>query len=1140
MTTAGDIYEARDGSGQYNAPGGSVVVHHYYANPPATGVRYVGWEVPGLGGRRPVDRPDLTAKLVSYLTDGSANAVGVTTALHGAGGFGKTTLATYVCSGKLLRESFPGGLLWVTVGQDKSGAELLTLVNDLCIRLGGGALGTLEQAGSRLGNLLDQYPPILLVLDDVWEEAALGPFMIGGERCTRLITTRIPTVIPDGAQFVRVDQMEQAESVAVLTAGLAGMPSRERRRLLELTGRWPLLLGLVNAQLRHAVQRGDNLASAAAEAVRRLSEHGPAILDVTRSSARSRAVDATMRASMDLLGAGSRARYQELAIFAEDVDIPFDVISTLWRATAGYDERAVVRAIEDMVDLSLFAAYRFTDRAVRLHDVLRQYLRHLCGDDNIRALNTVFLGSNRSELCLPEAGGHVPWWALPDDRDYLWQHLAYHLAESEHAGQLETLLTDLRWLVEKSRRYDVAAVEADLTRLDTPLAAGLKAALGRDAHVLQPITKDKSYPAVIISRLTGAPELSDIINRYRAAIGPQIASIENYWPLPDQSAALVRVITDGQTQITASRLSPDSRYIATVGAGPDVMIWSRDTGQRLYTLSGHIDAVTACVFSADQLTLYSTSSDKTVRVWDLLSRRQRRVLTGHAAKVNGCALSPDGSKLLSVGDDRTARIWDTNTGTELVTFDRHSDRVLSGVFSPDGHWVLTTSADGQCRRWATATGREIEAWTAHLGMTTSCAIAPDGSWFVTGGEDEMVRVWNLSTPRVADEMPGHRGRVTAVAISPSGAAIASCGDDRSIRIWDASRRATGAVLYGHSWYVTDCVFSADGRWLLSAGWDKSARLWDTSLQATDRPEPAARARTTSCASTPAGDLLLTGARDGELQLWSVEQGTHRTLGRGAAIVTADLSPEGTHAVVADSAGRLTVREVATGAEYVLVPQVESRIERCRFSADGRQIAAGAQDGTVTVWAWPERTVTRVISGHENWVADCAFSPDGLWLVSVSWDSTVLVGRIAEQVEPFKLSGHHRGPIHCCAITPSGDQLVTGGADGQLNVWTLPNGVLTTRVRAHEGDIRACAISHDGRYLLTGGDDASVRVWTWDDFTNIASMRVAGPIADVAWCGPARKFSVVGDVGVHVFRLAQHPGIPHARRPPRQIAQESRP
>ncbi|WP_343446292.1 NB-ARC domain-containing protein [Micromonospora schwarzwaldensis] len=1115
-----------------------MVVYNQSPSPTAAGSGYVGWEVPGLGGRRPVDRPDLTAELIGYLMEGSGTAVGVTTALHGAGGFGKTTLATYVCSGQALRERFPGGLLWVTVGQDKSGAELLSLVNDLCNRLGGGALGTLEQAGSRLGYLLDQHPPTLLVLDDVWEEAALGPFMIGGRSCTRLITTRIPTVIPDGAHFVRVDQMEQRESVAVLTAGLPGMPSHERRRLLELTGRWPLLLGLVNAQLRHAVQRGDNLPAAAAEAVRRLSEHGPATLDVTRSAARSRAVDATVRASMDLLSDGSRKRYRELAIFAEDVDIPFHEMSTLWSATADYDERAVVKAVEEMVELSLFAAYRFTERAVRLHDVLRQYLRHLSGDDSIRALNSVFLRSYQTEAGLTKEKGPVPWWALPDSCDYLWQHLAYHLAESDDTEDLDTLLTDLRWLVEKSRRYDVAAVEADLARVDTPLAAGLKAALGRDAHVLQPITKDRSYPAVIISRLAGVPELSEVITRYQASVIPGLVAIENFWPLPDQNAALVRVVTDGVTQISGSELSPDAKYVATVGAGPDVTVWSRDTGQRIYILSGHLDAVTDCAYSPDQLTLYTTSSDGTVRVWDLLSRRNRTVLNGHTAKLNGCALSADGSKLLTFGDDRTARIWDTGTNSELLTYGGHSDRVLSGSFSPDGQWVLTTSADGQLRRWATEAGTEIGAWTGHVGMATSCAIAPDGSWFVTSGEDEMVRVWKVSTPHAFVELPGHRGRVNAVAVSPSGEFIVSGGDDRTVRVWEASRRAIRTVLYGHSWYVTDCAFSNDGRWLLSAGWDRSTRLWDTSLPAADLPEPAARARTSSCASTSSGDLLLTGARDGELQLWTVEQCTHRTLGRGAAIVAADLSPDGAYAVAADSVGGLTVWDVSTGAQHVLLPQAESRIECCRFSPDGRHIAAGTQNGTVTVWAMPERTVTRVFGGHDNWVADCAFSPDGVWLASVGWDSEVQVGLVTGTQYPFKLPRRHSGAIHCCAITPSGRELITGGADGQLQVWLLPTGVPTITVRAHANTIRACALSSDGQYLLTGSDDGSVRVWTWGDFVNIASMQVAGPIMDVAWCGPDRRLCVVGDMGVHVFHLVQHPAIPHARQPLDQNAPDS--
>ena len=112
------------------------------------------------------------------------------------------------------------------------------------------------------------------------------------------------------------------------------------------------------------------------------------------------------------------------------------------------------------------------------------------------------------------------------------------------------------------------------------------------------------------------------------------------------------------------------------------------------------------------------------------------------------------------------------------------------------------------------------------------------------------------------------------------------------------------------------------------------------------------------------------------------------------------------------------------------------------------------------------------------MSDCAFSPDDLWLISASWDGTVHVHQMAGENEILKLSGHHRGPIHCCAISPAGDQIVTGGSDGNFFIWPLPGKIPAAGAVAHEGAIRACAISPDGHYLLTGGDDAVIRLWRW--------------------------------------------------------------
>ncbi|HXL87676.1 MAG TPA: NB-ARC domain-containing protein [Streptosporangiaceae bacterium] len=80
-----------------------------------------------------VVRPSEVGKVVSALRGGGT--VGITTAVQGAGGFGKTTLAKMVrCDPRLLRK-FRGRVYWVTVGRDTHGDALAPLVNGLIARI---------------------------------------------------------------------------------------------------------------------------------------------------------------------------------------------------------------------------------------------------------------------------------------------------------------------------------------------------------------------------------------------------------------------------------------------------------------------------------------------------------------------------------------------------------------------------------------------------------------------------------------------------------------------------------------------------------------------------------------------------------------------------------------------------------------------------------------------------------------------------------------------------------------------------------------------------------------------------------------------------------------------------------------------
>jgi len=302
-----------------------------------------------------VGRPAELAAVVKALTAGRARTVGITTGLYGAGGFGKTTLAQMVCADRRVRRRFRGRVYLVTVGRDVRGAEAIAArVNDVIgLITGEGATFTNpEDAGRRLGSLLDAGPRRLLALDDVWAPEQLAPFAEGGKRCARLVTTRVPQLLAGRGTAVRVDQMSPEQAQALLTSGLPSLDPAVVQGLLAVTGRWPLLLRLVSTILADYARVDTDASAVSAQAtvlLEKLRAGGPAVVDdllgdvdrslnVGQPQERTQAVRATIGASTSMLSRNDVERFHELAVFAEDEAVPFRLVAQLWRATAGLDD----------------------------------------------------------------------------------------------------------------------------------------------------------------------------------------------------------------------------------------------------------------------------------------------------------------------------------------------------------------------------------------------------------------------------------------------------------------------------------------------------------------------------------------------------------------------------------------------------------------------------------------------------------------------------------------------------------------------------------------------------------------------------------------------------------------------------------
>lgn len=423
-----------------------------------------------------VPRPLELARLMHDFIDAEGRLLPSTVGVHGFGGAGKTTLARLFCADLAVRQSCRDGILWVPLG--KNPPEPRAQIADLVTALTGECSGcaTLPGARARLQESLANRK-VLLVLDDVWDEAQIRDILEASAGSARLITTRNTFTLPFEARLLDVGAMQEEESRELLGAGL---PSGQGLRLVALArqlGSWPVLLRLANRTLRQRIQHQRMPVSKALDAVEQdLARKGVLAFDPSRDVAeRDQAVAATVEASLELLESAERQRYMELAIFPQDVPIPLARAAELWQLTAGLDAYETQDLITARLDPLSLLDYDGDGGMIRLHDVLRGYLAAKLGD--------------RASLHrrLTDHWGDRP--ARGDG--YAWRWLAFHRAQAamrsaqpqRHAltGSLVALVTDAGW----QQAHDDAC--GDLPALRGALSTALDASVADDVPLGVPL-----------------------------------------------------------------------------------------------------------------------------------------------------------------------------------------------------------------------------------------------------------------------------------------------------------------------------------------------------------------------------------------------------------------------------------------------------------------------------------------------------------------------------------------------------------------------------------------------------------------------------------------------------------------------------
>jgi WD40 repeat protein len=1068
------------------------------------------WSLPRLRGDE-VGRAELSEALVAAVLSADATAVGVTTALVGAGGFGKTTLARLVAHDPRVRSEFRDGALWVTVGEDASGPDLAMKLVSAARLFDGSAPEVTDPlgAGAVLGRVLDGRR-VLLVVDDVWSTGQVEPFLIGGDRTVRLFTTRQQGVLPAGVTRVRVDQMSELEARRLLTAGLPKMPTRLVTKAVRATGRWPVLLSLVHGAVRDACQDGGDPAAELAEVLAALRIDGITALDVHDPEERGKAVAATIEVSLRRLTPDEHARYLELAVFGEDIVVPGVVVARLWGHMGSWSRFQARRLCQRLFDLGLLASYRRDPDRIVLHDVIRSYLRSKVRD-RLEELDAAVVDAHRD--LVPPGGG---WADVSSQHDYLWSWLAEHLWAAGRHDELEAVLADPRWLVRKLGGAGPAGLESDLRLSKLPTTRALATVVRQNSHILGRLDPPGSLAATFASRLPEHTGLERLREQILATIdSPHLRALA---PLPDlPHDALVRVLAAHTAGVRALAIAPDGGWLASSGNDRTVRIWDPATGQSRHTLTDHAGEVLVLAAAPDSSWLASAGHDGTVRIWDPATGQARHTLTGHTSTVRTLVVAPDGSWLASSGTGPTVHIWDTTEHTRHTLI--HSAGFVQALAgAPDGSWLASAGDDYTVRIWDPITGRARHVLAGHTGWVQALAAAPDSSWLASAGHDYTVRIWDLATAQTRNTLTGHTDWVQALAIAPKSTWLASASDDRTVRIWNPATGRISPAYSGHTDWVRALAIAPDGTWVASGSDDRTVRIWDPATGQARRSLTGHTEWVRALAVAPDGAWLASASDDRTVRIWDPTTGQARQThsGHKTEVRVLAVSPDGSYLASGSEDGELRIWGSRIGRHPHILQGHTAEIQALTVAPDGHWLASASNDRTVRIWDYRTGRSRHILRGHTGEVRALAIAPDGNWLASASNDQTIRIWDPGSRYSCHILRGH-TGEVRALAVAPDGSWLASASNDQTIRIWDPTNGQSRHILAGHFSQVRALAVGPDGRWLASASDDRTVRIWDTQVWQCSTSLRTGHELETLLTC--QQLVVVSGECGPYIFTLA---------------------